>query len=82
MELQSFEGKTVVIVDDGIATGLTMKAAILAARHQNATRIVVAVPHGAKESISDLRKDGVEVIALHEPIWYGAVGSFMRRFLN
>ncbi|MEK7655873.1 MAG: phosphoribosyltransferase family protein [Patescibacteria group bacterium] len=80
VELQSFEGKTVVIVDDGIATGLTMKAAILAARHQNATRIVVAVPHGAKESISDLRKDGVEVIALHEPIWYGAVGEFYEAF--
>lgn len=79
-ELPSFEGKTVVIVDDGIATGLTMKAAILAAQHQNAKRIVVAVPHGAKESISDLRKDGVEVIALQEPIWYGAVGEFYETF--
>jgi predicted phosphoribosyltransferase len=78
--LPSFEGKTVIIIDDGIATGLTMKAAVLAARHQNARRIVVAIPHGAKKSIADLRKEGVEVIALSEPTWYGSVGEFYESF--
>ncbi len=80
LSLPSFEGKTVIIVDDGIATGLTMKAAVLAARHQNASRIIVAVPHGARESIAELRKEGVEVIALSEPRWYGAVGEFYESF--
>lgn len=78
--LPTFDGKTIIIIDDGIATGLTMKAAILAARHQNAGRIIVAVPHGAKDSVAELRGNGVEVIALEEPDWYGAVGHFYREF--
>jgi putative phosphoribosyl transferase len=78
--LPSFEGKTVVIVDDGVATGLTMQAAIAAARHQGAARVVVAVPHGAMESLAELRRDGAEVIALEEPEWYGAVGQFYESF--
>ncbi|MBU1034410.1 phosphoribosyltransferase [Patescibacteria group bacterium] len=76
----SFEGRTVIIIDDGIATGLTMKAAVLVARHQKAAKIIVAVPHGAKESIAELRQDGVEVVALEEPEWYGAVGQFYSDF--
>lgn len=78
--LPSFEGKTVVIIDDGVATGLTMKAAILTARHQKAAKIIVAVPHGAKESMAGLRQEGVDVIALEEPAWYGAVGQFYSDF--
>ncbi|MBI4138576.1 phosphoribosyl transferase [Candidatus Uhrbacteria bacterium] len=78
--LPSFHGKTVIIVDDGIATGLTMNAAVEAARHQGATRIIVSVPHGAKESLEELRRTGVEVIALSEPASYGAVGQFYSEF--
>jgi putative phosphoribosyl transferase len=78
--LPSFEGKTVVIIDDGVATGLTMQAAIEAAKHQHAARIVVAVPHGAKESLAELRRIGAVIIALDEPEWYGAVGEFYESF--
>lgn len=85
--LPDMTGKTAIIVDDGIATGATMKAAVLAAKHQHAARIIVAVPHGAKDTIAALRADpsassgqGVEVIALLEPDWYGAVGSFYDEF--
>ncbi|HWQ99935.1 MAG TPA: phosphoribosyltransferase family protein [Candidatus Methylomirabilis sp.] len=78
--LPDLEGKTAIIVDDGIATGATMKAAVLAAKHQHAKRIVVAVPHGAKDTIASLRQDGNEVVALAEPDWYGAVGSFYDEF--
>lgn len=78
--LPSFEGKTVVIVDDGVATGLTMQAAIKGARHQGAARVLVAVPHGAKESLAELRRFGAEVVALDEPDFYGAVGQFYESF--
>ncbi|MFH1620638.1 MAG: phosphoribosyltransferase family protein [Patescibacteria group bacterium] len=79
-ELPSFEDKTVIIVDDGIATGLTMLAGIEVARHMKASKIVVAVPHGAKESIDAIRRQGIEVVALEEPEWYDAVGAFYKDF--
>ncbi|QKJ94785.1 MAG: hypothetical protein HND39_00005 [Ignavibacteriota bacterium] len=47
---------TALIVDDGLATGYTMRAAIAAAKHQHASNIVVAVPHGALDSIEALKK--------------------------
>jgi putative phosphoribosyl transferase len=78
--LPSMTGKTVIIVDDGIATGLTMKAAIEAAKHQGADKIVVAVPHGAKDTIGDMRKSGVVVVALSEPESYGSVGQYYEIF--
>lgn len=78
--LPSFAGRTVVIIDDGIATGLTMRAAVMAARHQLADRIIVAVPHGARESIKTLRDEGVRVVALEEPVFYGAVGQYYDTF--
>lgn len=78
--LPDLRGKTAVIVDDGIATGLTMRAAVAAARHQRAAEIVVAVPHGAKDSLRQLRREVDEVVALDEPAWYGAVGAFYKDF--
>lgn len=78
--LPSFEGKTVVVIDDGVATGLTMLAAVRAAQHQGAAKIVIAVPHGAKDSLRMLRGEGAEVVVLEEPHWYGAVGQFYRDF--
>ncbi|MBU2509115.1 MAG: phosphoribosyltransferase family protein [Patescibacteria group bacterium] len=78
--LPSFEKKTVIIIDDGIATGLTMQAAIKAAQHQNAKKIVVAVPHGARSSIQELENLGAQVIASQRPLIYGAVGQFYKEF--
>jgi len=78
--LPDLTGKTAVIIDDGIATGATMRAAVLAAKHQNAKDIVVAVPHGAKDTLDLMRAEGTKVIALHEPDLYGAVGSFYDAF--
>src|SRR3989338_7464665 len=78
--LPDMTGKTAVIVDDGIATGATMKAAVLAAKHQHAKQIIIAVPHGAKDTIAAMRADGIEVTALVEPDWYGSVGGFYEAF--
>lgn len=78
--LPDLSGKTVILIDDGVATGLTIRAAIAAARHQHAKEIIIAVPHGAKDSIAALRRDVDRVICLHEPSFYGAVGEFYETF--
>jgi len=71
--------KTVILVDDGIATGATMRAAIMSVKKNSSKAIIVAVPVGAKETVDDLKKD-VEVVALHAPKDMGGVGEFYRNF--
>jgi putative phosphoribosyl transferase len=75
-ELSDLKGKTAIIIDDGMATGATMRAAIFAAQHQNAKKIVIAVPHGAKDSLDAIRKLGFDVVSLSEPDPYYAVGQY------
>lgn len=74
-------GKTVVLVDDGIATGLTMEAAVRAMRAKKAKRIIVAVPVAPQDSINMLEAAADEVIVLDDPkdfLW--AVGSHYIEF--
>lgn len=78
--LPDMKGKTVMIIDDGVATGLTIRAAIAAARHQHAAKIILAVPHGAAESLAELRREADEVVALDEPEMYGSVGRYYEIF--
>lgn len=78
--LPDLTGKTAIIIDDGVATGSTMRAAILAAQHQHAKRVVVAVPHGARESLERIREQGTEVVSLAEPEPYYAVGQYYESF--
>lgn len=73
-------GKTVVLVDDGLATGSTMRAAILALRKCDVGRIVVAVPVGAPETCSELRAEVDEAICLSAPADFRAVGQFYENF--
>lgn len=79
-ELPDMHGKIVILVDDGIATGLTMRAAVACAEGKGAGKIIAAVPHGASETLTALRGEVDGVIALDEPEWYGAVGQFYRDF--
>ena len=58
-------GRTTMVVDDGIATGSTARAACLVARARGASRVIVAVPVGAAEAVASLRRDADEVICLH-----------------
>lgn len=74
------EGKTVVVVDDGVATGATMEACIRLLREQNAGRIVVAVPVGSPESLSQLERKANEVISMEEPTSFRAVGQYYEVF--
>ena len=74
------EGKTVIVVDDGIATGSTMLAAISALRQINARRIVVAAPTIARASYDDLRTQCDEVVAVIVPAEFYGVGQWYQDF--
>ena len=63
-----------MLVDDGLATGATMIAAVRWARAQGAARVIVAVPVAAVEGIRVLRREADEVVCLHEERRFGAVG--------
>ncbi|MDO9313583.1 MAG: phosphoribosyltransferase family protein [Burkholderiaceae bacterium] len=67
-------GRTVVVVDDGIATGTTMRAALQALRRRSPARLVLAVPVAARESIAMLRPEVDQVVCLAEPRPFEAVG--------
>lgn len=74
-------GKISIVVDDGLATGLTMKAAILGLRQQAPKLIIVAVPVAPAETAKELNKYADEVITLHLPAGYfGGVGSYYKDF--
>jgi len=68
--------QTVILVDDGLATGSTMRAAVQALRKQNPARIVVAVPIGAPETCDEFRAEADEVICAQTPEPFFAVGMW------
>ncbi|WP_440106378.1 phosphoribosyltransferase family protein [Streptosporangium sp. H16] len=73
-------GRTVIVVDDGIATGGTARAACQVARARGASRVVLAVPVGAPETIESLRKVADEVVCLQTPEFFYAIGAWYRDF--
>jgi len=72
--------RTVIVVDDGLATGATMMAALNAVRAQRPARLVCAVPVGARDSISQVAAVADEVVCLATPSPFGAVGLYYRQF--
>ncbi len=74
------QGKIAILVDDGIATGSTMLAAIASVKAKKAEKIVVAVPVTAKDSLKKIEKEVDEVIYLDAPLIFGAVGAFYKVF--
>lgn len=73
-------GRSVIVVDDGIATGTTMRAALQALRRQRPKRLVVAVPVASREAAARLRGEVDEWVCLAEPVPFEAVGCHYRRF--
>jgi putative phosphoribosyl transferase len=73
-------GRTAVVVDDGIATGSTARTACLVARARGASRVIVAVPVGAADAAASLRHDADEVICLHTPAPFVAIGDWYQDF--
>jgi putative phosphoribosyl transferase len=73
-------GRTVVLVDDGLATGATMRAAVAAVQASGPSRIVAAVPVAPAETVAALVEDGIEVVCVHVPDDFVSVGSWFRDF--
>jgi putative phosphoribosyl transferase len=74
------EERTAVVVDDGLATGVSATAAGRVVRERQVRRSVLAVPVGAPDSIDRLRPEYDEVVALHAPAAFRAVGMWYREF--
>lgn len=73
--LPNLAGKTVILVDDGVAMGSTMQAAILLCRHQNAAKVVAAAPVGGPSAVQELNKTADAVVVLETPKYFRAVAQ-------
>lgn len=74
------EGRTVILVDDGVATGGTVRAAIRALRERRPGKIVLAVPVGAVESLESLRLEVDDIVCVHPAEFMMSVGEFYDDF--
>lgn len=74
------QGKIVILVDDGVATGSTLKAGIITLKKRNPQRLIVAVPVGPDDTLQELGKLVDQVVYLHAPELFFAVGQFYRFF--
>jgi predicted phosphoribosyltransferase len=75
-----YRGRTVILVDDGIATGYTVQAALRSLRRQKPDRLVLAVPVAPRDSLARIGPDADEVICLLVPEDFYAVGQFYQDF--
>lgn len=73
-------GRATVIVDDGLATGATARAAIRAVKRRGAARVVLAVPVGPADTIASLRSEADEIVCLETPEPFQAIGLWYRDF--
>jgi putative phosphoribosyl transferase len=73
-------GRTVILVDDGLATGSTALAAVRAARAQGAAAVIVAVGVAPSDTVARLREEADDVVCLQAPLRFGAVGEFFVDF--
>ena len=76
----SVTDRTVIIVDDGIATGSTVKAALQGLRKNKPKKIILAVPIAARSTLAELEDQCDEIICLYAPSAFGAVGNFYDDF--
>ena len=74
------KGLDVIVVDDGIATGSTMKAALASVKNRGAASITVAVPVGPPSTIEELEKMADRVVCIYTPEFFQAIGEFYRDF--
>ena len=72
--------RVIILVDDGLATGATMRAAVKALRHRGAAKIVVAVPVGPPDTCRELEERADETICLSTPEFFQAVGQYYEDF--
>ena len=73
-------GHVVIVIDDGIATGATMRAALQAARKQQPAKLVLAVPVAPTSTLAELRREADEIVCLEDRENFGAIGFFYADF--
>ena len=74
------QDKTVIVVDDGVATGATMRAGLQAVKASGAAKVIAASPVGAPDSVASLAEDADEVVVLQTPEWFRSVGEWYEDF--
>jgi putative phosphoribosyl transferase len=73
-------GRTVILVDDGLATGATVRAALQALRRRNPASVVLAVPVGPADTVQALRASVDDLVCLQQPTFFGGVGEHYADF--
>jgi putative phosphoribosyl transferase len=76
----SVKGKTVIVVDDGAATGTTMKVVARAIRRRSPATVILALPVASTDAVSDLKKESDKVVCLSQPPRFRALGYHYRDF--
>jgi putative phosphoribosyl transferase len=79
-ERENVAGRTAIVIDDGIATGATTRAALRATRMRNPKKLVLAVPVAPTESLAAMREEADEVICLEDHEFFGAIGFYFQDF--
>lgn len=79
-ERVSVTDRTAIVIDDGIATGATMRAALRATRMRNPKKLVLAVPVAPSGSIAEMREEADEVVCLEDHELFGAISFYYRSF--
>jgi putative phosphoribosyl transferase len=75
-----YSGCTAIVVDDGVATGMTMQAALRSIRRRRPARLIAAAPVASRQAVAMLRAEADDVICLSSPRRFGSVGSFYDNF--
>jgi len=73
-------GRTAIVIDDGVATGATTRAALRAIRMRNPKKLVLAVPVAPTDNLAALRNDADEIICLEDHELFGAIGLYYANF--
>ena len=76
----SVAGRTAIVIDDGVATGATTRAALRAVRRRDPETLVLAIPVAPTSALPKLREEADEVVCLEDHEWFGAIGLFYDDF--
>jgi predicted phosphoribosyltransferase len=76
----SLAGRVAIVVDDGVATGATTRAALRSVRLQRPKKVVLAVPVAPTDALADLRREADEVVCLESHEMFGAIGAYYVNF--